>query len=288
MWSGILAQDGNQWRKLVIAVSIEFDRLDRFVDDCVFVILFCFVVTRVGQIWFTLYKQKKNIDLFSETEFVTFQHNLPGLRFTCASGPEACGCRSGRSLLVASVATAEHPVSLPHYYNTFFRPDTPLGGRRCDSLRKQVPDSMEDVVERSISVSRWCPWCEQPRVDARCPGEMKLMFAPFFSCSWWLYFTLPSLMLSIPDNSLTVIRLFSRMSASTRSLFSPVTEVLSRRSRGSFSHSSFFKRTVPLTDTNNWRCLLTILSLQSWTDFRRFTAFSRQEFDYNALFHANV
>ena len=24
---------------------------------------------------------------------------------------------------------------------------------------------MEDVVERSISVSGWCPWCEKPRVD---------------------------------------------------------------------------------------------------------------------------
>jgi len=117
---------------------------------------------------------------------VTFQHNLPGLQYTCAIGPVACGCRSGRSLLVASVATPEQPVSLPHYCEIFSRPDAPLGGRRNDSLREQGPDYMEDVVERSISVSGWCPWCEQPRVDGRYPGEMTLTFAPFFSCSWWL------------------------------------------------------------------------------------------------------
>jgi hypothetical protein len=51
---------------------------------------------------------------------------------------------------------------------------------------------------------------------------------------------------------------------------------------------SFFKRTAPLIDTNIWQCLRTILSLQSWTDFRQFTNFFLQEFDYNALFHANV
>ena len=117
---------------------------------------------------------------------------------------------------------------------TFFCPDTPLGGRRGDSLREQGPDYMEDAVERSISVSGRCPWCEQPRVDGRYPGEVTLMFAPFFSCSWWLSLlivcTLPSLMFSIPDNSRTVICLFSRMSASTRSLFSPDMEVLYRRS----------------------------------------------------------
>jgi hypothetical protein len=50
-----------------------------------------------------------------------------------------------------SVATPEHPVSLPHYCKTFFRPDAPLEGRRVDSLRKQGPDYTEDVVERSIS-----------------------------------------------------------------------------------------------------------------------------------------
>jgi len=83
--------------------------------------------------------------------------NLPGLRYTCASGPEACGCRSGRSLLVASVATPEHPVSLHHYSENFFPPDAPLGGRRGDSLAEQGPDYMEDVVECSISVSGWCP-----------------------------------------------------------------------------------------------------------------------------------
>ena len=97
------------------------------------------------------------------------------MRYTCASGPEACGCRSGRSLLVARVATPEQPVSLPHYCETFFRPDAPLGGRKGDSLREQGPDCMEDVVESSISVSGWCPWCEQPRVDVRYPGEMTLI-----------------------------------------------------------------------------------------------------------------
>jgi hypothetical protein len=42
---------------------------------------------------------------------------------------------------------------------------------------------MEVVVESSISVSGWCPWGEQPRVDGCYPGEMTLMFKPFFSCS---------------------------------------------------------------------------------------------------------
>ena len=51
---------------------------------------------------------------------------------------------------------------------------------------------------------------------------------------------------------------------------------------------SFFKRTALLIDTNIWQCLLTILPLQSWTDFRRFTTFFCQEFGYNALFHAKV
>jgi hypothetical protein len=82
------------------------------------------------------------------------------VRYTCASGPEACVCCSGRSLLVAHVATPEHPVSLPHYCGTFYRPDAPLGGRRDDSLREQGPDCMEDVVERFISVSGWFPWCD--------------------------------------------------------------------------------------------------------------------------------
>ena len=142
--------------------------------------------TRFGQIWIIICKRNKNIDLFSETEIVTFQHNLPGLRYACAKGPEACRCHSGRNLLVASVGTPEHPVSLPHYCETFFCPDAPLGGWKDDSLREQGSDYMEDVVECSISVSGWCPWCEQPCVDGRYPGEMTLMFASFFSCSWWL------------------------------------------------------------------------------------------------------
>jgi len=50
-------------------------------------------------------------------------------------------------------------------------------------LGEQGPDYVEDVVERFISVSGWCPWYEQPCVDWRFPGEMTLMSAPFFSCS---------------------------------------------------------------------------------------------------------
>ena len=142
--------------------------------------------TRVGQIWIIICKQNKKIDLFSKTEIVTFQYNLPGVQYTCTSSPEACGCCSGRSLLVTSVATPEHPVSLPHYCETFFHPDTPLGGQRGDSRREQGPNYMEDVVERSISVSGWCPWFKQRCVDGRYPGEMTLTFEPFFSCSWWL------------------------------------------------------------------------------------------------------
>jgi len=102
------------------------------------------------------------------------------LRYTGVSSPEACGWQSGKSLSVTIVATPEHPVSLPHYCEIFFRPDAPLGGRRSDSLREQAPDYMEDVVERSISVSGWCPWCEHPRVDGRYPGKITLMFVPFF------------------------------------------------------------------------------------------------------------
>ena len=82
--------------------------------------------------------------------------------------------------MVASVATPEHHVSLPHYCETFSRPDAPLGGRQRDSLRGQRPDYMEDVVERSISVS---VWCKQPRVDVRYPREMTLMFCAVCSCS---------------------------------------------------------------------------------------------------------
>jgi hypothetical protein len=48
---------------------------------------------------------------------------------------------------------------------------------------EQGPDCTEDVGKRSISVSGWCPWCEQPRVEGRYPGEMTLMFSLFFSCS---------------------------------------------------------------------------------------------------------
>jgi hypothetical protein len=50
-------------------------------------------------------------------------------------------------------------------------------------LREQGADCVEDVVERSILVSEWCPWCEQPCVDGRYPREITLIFAPFFSCS---------------------------------------------------------------------------------------------------------
>jgi len=104
----------------------------------------------------------KKIDLFPETEIVTFQQNLPGLRYTCASGPEACGCRSERSLLVANLATPERSAVLPHYCETLFCPDAPLGGQRGDSLRDQVPDYME-VVERSI-----CFWMVSMLRTATC------------------------------------------------------------------------------------------------------------------------
>jgi len=57
----------------------------------------------------------------------------------------------------------------------------------------------------------------------------------YWRCCLMIVFTLPSLMFSIPDYLPTVIHLFSQMSASTRSLFLPVVEVLSRRSWGSFS-----------------------------------------------------
>jgi hypothetical protein len=33
---------------------------------------------------------------------------------------------------------------------------------------------MEDVVEHSISVSGWCPWCVHPHADGHYPGEMTL------------------------------------------------------------------------------------------------------------------
>jgi len=59
--------------------------------------------------------------------------------------------------LVASVTTLEHPVSPSHNCETFFRPDAPLGGRKGDSLWEQGPDYIEDVVERSITVSEWYP-----------------------------------------------------------------------------------------------------------------------------------
>jgi hypothetical protein len=152
---------------------------------------------------------------------------------------------------------------------------------------------MDDVVERSISVYVWCPWCKQPRVDGRYPGEITLMFAPFVYCSWWLslliVFTLPSLMFSIQTTRRQLFacslewvhrrghcsRLLWKSSASAHEVHSPKSPFI-------------FKRTAPLIDTNIWQCLLTIPPLQSWTDFRRFTTFFGQEFDYNALFHNNV
>jgi len=50
---------------------------------------------------------------------------------------------------------------------------------------------MEDVEECSISLYVWCPWCQQPCVDGRYPGEMTLMFV-FFSlvpdgCLYWAF-----------------------------------------------------------------------------------------------------
>ena len=51
---------------------------------------------------------------------------------------------------------------------------------------------MEDVVERSILVSGWCPRCEQSHVDWGYPGEITLMFAPFFLLLLMAAFTGPS------------------------------------------------------------------------------------------------
>jgi len=112
----------------------------------------------------------------------------------------------------------------------------------------------------------------------------------YWRCCLIIVFTLPSLMFCIPDNSRTVIRLFSWMSTSTQLLvlasYGSPWPALMRFILHRFP--SIFKSTTPLIDTNIWQCLLTILALQTWTDFRRFTTFFRQEFDYNALFHANV
>ena len=149
----------------------------------------CFIYrvlfTMVGRIWIIICKQYKNIDLFSETEIVTFQHNFRfAIHLRQRSGSlriplrkKSFGCQCSHSW--ASCVTSS-------LLRNLFRPDAPSGGRRGDSLRKQGPDYMEDVVERSISVSGWCPLCEQPRVDGRYPGKMTLTFASFFACSWCL------------------------------------------------------------------------------------------------------
>ena len=165
--------------------------------------------------------------------------------------------------------------------------------RRDNSLREQGPDYMEDVIERSISVSGWCPWCEQPRVDWHYPGEMTQMFAPFFSCSWWLSLLglreVPSNIQSLlcdalwgnpvlPNEWIDAVTLFARYGSSRPALTRVILHLF----------PSFSKRTATLIDTNIWQCLLTILPLQSWTGFRRFTTFFLQESDYNALFHVNV
>jgi hypothetical protein len=50
---------------------------------------------------------------------------------------------------------------------------------------------MEDVAERPISVSRWCPWSKQPRVDRCYPGEITLCLRPFSlipdGCLYWAF-----------------------------------------------------------------------------------------------------
>jgi len=126
---------------------------------------------------------------------------------------------------------------------------------------------------------------------------MTLMFALFFSCSWCSFRVLKVLFDYFFHTTITDVQYSRQLADSyppvlpkTRSLFSPVMEGLGRRPWGSFSTVSlpFFKRTAPLIDTNIWQCLLTIPPLQSWADFWRFTAFFRQKFDYNALFHANM
>ena len=152
---------------------------------------------------------------------------------------------------------------------------------------------MEDAVERSISVSVWCPWCEQPRVDRRYPGEMTLMFEPFFSCSWWLPLLGLREVLSniqrllcdavwgnpvLPNECIDTVTILACYVSPWLALMRFILHCF----------PSFFKHTAPLIDTTIWQCLLTILPLQSWTDFRRFTTFFCQEFDYKALFRANV
>jgi hypothetical protein len=83
---------------------------------------------RGGKILIIIRKQNKKIDLFSETEIVTCQHNRPGLQFTCASGPGACGCRSGRSLVVDSAATPRPALMrfILHRFPSFFKRTAPL------------------------------------------------------------------------------------------------------------------------------------------------------------------
>jgi len=104
-----------------------------------------------------------------------------------------------------------------------------------------------------------------------------------------IVFTLPSLMFSIPDNSRTVIPVLSNECIDVVTVLACYGSPRPALMRFILHHfPSFFKRTAPLIDTNIWQCLLTILPLQTWTDFQQFTTFFRQEFDYNALFHANV
>jgi len=129
---------------------------------------------------------------------------------------------------------------------------------------------------------------------------MTLMFAPFFSCSWCSFRVLKVLFDDCFHTTITDVQ-YSRHFAESYSPVLPnecidAVTVLTRYGIPRPAHiklilhcfPSLFKRTAPLIDTNIWQCLLTILPLQSYTDFRWFTTFFHQEFDYNALFHANV
>ena len=122
---------------------------------------------------------------------------------------------------------------------------------------------------------------------------MTMMIAPFFSCSWWL----PLLGLrEVPSNIQRLLcdALWGNPflpnefidAVTVLDCYGSPRPALMRFILHCFP--SFFKYTAPLIDTSIWQCLLTILPLQSWTDFRLFTSFFRQEFYYNALFQANV
>ena len=248
---------------------------------------------RVGQIWIIICKQNKNIGLFSETEI--FQHNFPGLRYTCASGPEACGCRSGRSLLVASVAT---PNILYHFLIIARPRPTPLHWRMF-ALGREVKHPRlvrchDRIPNKSPSCSyhnnKDCTTCSHVlvfiREQTRDPSGAHFQVLKVLLDDFHTPITDVQYSRQLTD-SYSPVLLNKRIEAVTvLTCYGSPRPALTRFIPHGFP--SLFKCTAPLTDTNIWQCLLTILPLQTWTDFRWYTTFFRQEFDYNALFHANV